>query len=92
MKTVRLNGSMRITPILASLAVLFTFLPTAAIASDQYIATGKLVDVRAGAVLANQCISITDDQKAHICARCRSQSATRALKIGPSTASARMRA
>ena len=62
MKTVRLNGSMRITPILASLAVLFTFLPTAAIASDQYIATGKLVDVRAGAVLANQCISITDDR------------------------------
>jgi hypothetical protein len=62
MKTVRLNGSMRITPILASLAVLFTFLPTAAIASDLYIATGKLVDVRAGTVLANQCISITDDQ------------------------------
>ena len=62
MKTVRLNGSMRITPILASLAVLFTFLPTAAIATDQYIATGKLVDVRAGAVLANQCISITDDR------------------------------
>ena len=62
MKTVRLNGSMKITPILASLAVLFTFLPTAAIATDQYIATGKLVDVRAGAVLANQCISITDDR------------------------------
>jgi hypothetical protein len=53
MKTVCRKGNMRIMPILASLAVLFTFLPMAAHASDLYIATGKLVDVRAGTVLAN---------------------------------------
>jgi imidazolonepropionase-like amidohydrolase len=51
-----------VVPILTSLAALLTCMPSQLHASDLYVATGKIVDVRAGTVLTNQCISITDDR------------------------------
>jgi imidazolonepropionase-like amidohydrolase len=51
-----------VVPTLASLAALLTCMPAPLHASDLYVATSKIVDVRAGTVLTNQCISITDDR------------------------------
>jgi imidazolonepropionase-like amidohydrolase len=50
------------TFILTSLAALLTCMAAPLHASELYVATGKLVDVRAGTVLTNQCISISDDK------------------------------
>jgi imidazolonepropionase-like amidohydrolase len=49
-------------PILTSLAALVTSMATPLQASDLYVATGKLIDVQAGTVRTNQCISITNDR------------------------------
>lgn len=56
------DGTFAIRPRLVFLAALLTLTPTPLFATDLYIATGQLVDVRAGAVLTDQCISITDDR------------------------------
>jgi imidazolonepropionase-like amidohydrolase len=56
------DGTFAIRPRLVFLAALLTLTPAPLFASDLYIATGKLVDVRVGAVLTDQCISITDDR------------------------------
>jgi imidazolonepropionase-like amidohydrolase len=44
------------------LAALLTLTPTTVFASNLYIATGRLVDVQAGTVLTDQCISISGDR------------------------------
>lgn len=49
-------------PRLVFLAALLTLTPAPLFATNLYIATGQLVDVRAGTVLTDQCISITDDR------------------------------
>jgi imidazolonepropionase-like amidohydrolase len=63
METVRFGSrDVGITLILTSLAALLTCMAAPLYASELYVATGRLVDVRAGTVLTNQCISITDDK------------------------------
>ncbi|MCF8472322.1 MAG: amidohydrolase family protein, partial [Sphingomonadaceae bacterium] len=49
-------------PILTSLAALVTSMATPLQASNLYVATGRLVDVQAGTVRTNQCISIANDR------------------------------
>ena len=49
-------------PVLTSLAALVMSMATPLQASDLYVATGKLIDVQAGIVRTNQCISITNDR------------------------------
>ena len=49
-------------PILTSLAALVTSMATPLQASNLYVATGQLVDVQAGTVRTNQCISIANDR------------------------------
>lgn len=49
-------------PKLVFLAALLTLTPAPLFATNLYIATGQLVDVRTGTVLTDQCISITDDR------------------------------
>jgi len=49
-------------PRLVFLAAFLTLTPVPLFATNLYIATGQLVDVRAGTVLTDQCISITDDR------------------------------
>ena len=49
-------------PVLTSLAALVMSMATPLQASDLYVATGKLIDVQAGTVRTNQCISITNDR------------------------------
>jgi imidazolonepropionase-like amidohydrolase len=44
------------------LAALLTLTPATVFASNLYIATGRLIDVQAGRVLTNQCISISGDR------------------------------
>ena len=56
------NRHVGIAPILTSLALTLTWMPAPLHASDLYVATGKLVDVRTGTVLTDQCISITNDK------------------------------
>ena len=49
-------------PVLTSLAALVMSMATPLQASDLYVATGKLIDVQAGTVRTNQCISIANDR------------------------------
>lgn len=51
-----------IRPTQIFLAALLTLTPTTVFASNLYIATGRLVDVQAGTVLTDQCISISGDR------------------------------
>ncbi|WP_295492449.1 amidohydrolase family protein [Sphingorhabdus sp. EL138] len=44
------------------MAALLTLTPATVFASNLYIATGRLIDVQAGRVLTNQCISISGDR------------------------------
>ena len=53
-------------PVLTSLAALVMSMATPLQASDLYVATGKLIDVQAGTVRTNQCISITNDRIAAV--------------------------
>jgi imidazolonepropionase-like amidohydrolase len=56
------NRHVGIAPILTSLALTLTWMPASLHTSDLYVATGKLADVRTGAILTDQCISITNDK------------------------------
>ena len=49
-------------PRLVFLAAFLTLTPAPLLATNLYIATGQLVDVRAGTVLTDHCISITNDR------------------------------
>jgi hypothetical protein len=49
------NRHVGIAPILTSLALTLTWMPAPLHASDLYVATGKLADVRTGAILTDQC-------------------------------------
>ena len=51
-----------IRPTQIFLAALLTLTPATVFASNLYIATGRLIDVQAGRVLTNQCISISGDR------------------------------
>ena len=51
-----------IRPRLVVLAAFLTLTPAPLFATNLYIATGQLVDVRAGTVRTDQCISITNDR------------------------------
>jgi len=51
-----------IRPTLIFLAGLLTLTPATVFASNLYIATGRLIDVQAGTVRTNQCISISGDR------------------------------
>jgi imidazolonepropionase-like amidohydrolase len=59
---VQVDRTFAIRPRLVFLAALLTLTPAPLLATNLYIATGQLVDVRAGTVLTDQCISITDDR------------------------------